>query len=202
MFRGTLLAERKRMNPRQTLSIAWLLLATIGCSGAETGSPPADAAGLSVAVTSAVVQGTDLRIEWQSDVPIRNIWYPACGTAPRLLKTDPSGWIPLQDDRPREGTMQPYFLDGAYVENQSLGCDGGNSCYESTGATLSTLEYVQTGTRPPEKPYFPSGSIGSTEAPVPDIVSVGTTALYALELNYMIGGCPSSEIGTVVLPIP
>jgi|GEM_PF-5430481 len=190
------------MIPRKMLRIGWLFLAMAGCAGTDSGSPTEDAAGDSITIASALVLGTDLRVEWQSDVPIQNIWYPACGTAPRLLKPSPSEWIPLQDDRPGEGTMQPYFLDGVYVENQSLGCDGGNSCYESTGATLTTLEYVQTGTRPPQKPYYPVGSTGPTEAPVPDIVSTGTTAPYALELSYMLGGCPSSQIGTVILPIP
>jgi hypothetical protein len=209
---GTLLARQERMHPRTTLRIVWLFLALAGCAGTNAGSPPADAAsreendgeaaGISVTIASAVAQGTNLRIEWQSNTPIRNIWYPACGTAPRLLKPDPSEWVPLQDDRPREGTMQPYFLDGVYVENQSLGCDGGNSCYEASWALLTTNEYVQTGTRPPLYPYLPVGSTGPTEAPVPDIVTRGTTAPYALELSYMIGGCPSSQIGTVILPIP
>jgi hypothetical protein len=168
----------------------------------DTGTSDAGGAAIQVAIVSAVAQGTDLKIEWQSSKPVQNIWYPACGTAPRLLKVTSGGWSELPDDRPREGTMQPYYLDGVYVENRSLGCDGGNSCYESTGTTLSTLEYVQVGTRAPREPYNAVGSTGPSDAPVPDVVSRASTGPYQMELRYMIGSCPSSQIGVVRLDLP
>jgi hypothetical protein len=192
------------MRYRVSLFLAGAMLAaSCGRDGPRpAGTTDAASSTIQVTIASVEAQGTDLKIEWQGSKPIQNIWYPACGTAPRLLKTTPNGWSELQDDRPREGTMQPYYLDGTYVENQSLGCDGGNSCHEATGATLSTLEFVQVGTRPPLGPYIAAGTTGPSDAPVPDLVSRATTAPYQLELKYMVGGCPSAEIGIARLELP
>jgi hypothetical protein len=189
-----------------------LALPVLACSGTSIRTNPRDAqpadrwrdnpGGVDVIVVSATPSGDSLDIAWHSNVPIQNIWAAACGTAPRLLQQSEEDWVPLQDDRPREGTFVPYFLDGVYYENASLGCDGGNSCYPATGTRLSTLENVQVGTRPPPAPYYPVGGSGPTDAPVPDLVSRATTGPYRLELKYMIGSCPSAEIGTVVLDLP
>jgi hypothetical protein len=191
-----------------TLTATVLVLSSFGaaCSGSPARGHRDGSAtgpgGMEATIVTASTHDGLLDVTWESSQPVQNIWDPACGTGPRLFVADAYGWVALRDDRPLAGTMQPYFVDGVYVPNQSLGCDGGNSCYASSGTSVSSLEYVQMGTQPPPAPYYPAGATGPTEAPVPDLITRATAGPYQLEVKYMLGSCPSANVGSVRLDVP
>ncbi len=180
-----------------------------GSGGADTGDIPAvtshagdggTSTGLDIRLVSHSRNGAELTVAWESSEPLRNIWDPSCGTAPRLLKQFGGSWTELQDDRPKQGTHQPYYLDGTYTPNSSLGCDGGNSCYDlplRVESTVSTLEYVAIGTHRPPDPSTPDAGV----EPIPDVISRDTDGPYQFELRYMLT-CVSNDIQSVRLYIP
>jgi hypothetical protein len=168
----------------------------VGGSAGSTSAGPArdnlaDAAGSATGVTvaSASREGSTVTLVLESPVALYGIWAPHCSTAPRLLKSDAEQWVTLQDDRPQE-FGEGYYLDGTYEPNQSLGCDGGDPCYERDTMILSTLQYVQTGTQsPPDDSQPAAAGADGQSLEVPVIESRDTAGPYVAEITYRPGAC-------------
>lgn len=167
-----------------------------GCGEAAEG----DAAPEIRLVTSTHGEGK-LTLAVESAEPLMNIWDAKCGNPPLLRKRSAEGWVALQDERPNASSRQAYYLDDTLVENCSLGCDGGASCYDlplRSEFTLSTLEYVQVGSRTPEA----SDSPCIDGSPLPVFEARATSAPYEIELRYMLGACPAEELRSQRWEIP
>jgi hypothetical protein len=176
--------------------IATLLFGACGSDGA---SAPA------IEVTGQTRTDSTLTLTLKSAVPLNNIWASMCrqGKSPRLQRLQDGAWAPLRDDRPTASVRPAHYLDGVLQTDCSLGCDGGNSCYDAAGAqfTLTTLEYEQVGTRQLAASEAVCGQHPS-EA-LPDIVSHPTQGPYRFELSYLANGCRNfDQETTVVISVP
>jgi hypothetical protein len=132
---------------------------------------------------SATRDDGELKLVVESEKALNNIWDPVCNSAPRILKQTSAGWVPLQDDRPE--TTRSFYLDGKFDENCSLGCDGGNSCYEAPRhweLTLSTKEYIQVGTQTAES--TDAACLGRA-GPLPALASQDAVGPLQFEMRYM-----------------
>lgn len=181
-----------------SLALSLACAALWGCGAADEGpATPTNEVGLRL--LSATRADGELTLVVESAKALNNIWDPVCGSAPRILKHTAEGWVPLQDDR-QLGLSQSYYLDGKFHENCSLGCDGGNSCYEAPRhweLTLSTKEYIQIGTQPPDS--ADAVCLGRA-GPLPTLISQDAEGPLQLEMRYM-RTCVS-EVLSIHLDIP
>jgi hypothetical protein len=170
----------------------------LGGCGSDGSAAPA------IEVTAQTRTDASITLTLKSDVKLYNIWAPMCryGRPPRLQRLQDGAWAALRDDRPGGAVRPPYYLDGALQTDCSLGCDGGNSCYDAGPEfTVTTLEYEHTGTRQLAASETVCGQLW-TET-VPDIVSRPTQGPYRFELSYLANGCANfDQETTVVVPVP
>lgn len=169
-------------------------------AGVLLGACDSDDARPSIEVTGQSRTESDLTLTLRTDAKLYNIWATSCryGRPPRLQRLQDGVWAALRDDRPVVSIRPPYYLDGILQTDCSLGCDGGDSCYEAGPQfTLTTLEYQQVGTRQPADSEAVCGRHPTTA--LPDIVSRPTQGPYRFELSYLAKGCQDFDHETTVL---
>jgi hypothetical protein len=174
------------------LALGLVPVLLLGACGSDGSSAPA------IEITAQTRTESSITLTLKTDIKLYNIWAPMCrqGRAPRLQRLQDGVWVALRDDRPAAAVRPPHYLDGVLQTDCSLGCDGGNSCYDVSQFTVTTLEYEQVGSRQLAASETVCGQ-RPTEA-LPDIVSRPSQGPYRFELSYLANGCSNFDQETTM----